>query len=62
MPETRRRGYARRYCSPACRDAFWSAARRWVRKAVDTGLLPIAALKAPGISMHGSESASEAAE
>jgi hypothetical protein len=49
-------GSCQRFCRSACRHAFWSAARRWVERAVQAGLLSPAMLKAAGASVHaGSE-------
>ena len=38
LPTRRGRGSARRFCSPVHRHAFWTAARRWVWRAVESGL------------------------
>jgi hypothetical protein len=38
-------GTDQRFCSAVCRTAFWSAARRWVMRAVDAGLLSTDVLK-----------------
>jgi hypothetical protein len=38
-------GRIKRFCSPPCRMAFHSAARRWIARAIETGLLSIADLK-----------------
>jgi len=40
-----RRGSPQTFCSPGCRAAFWSAARRWGERAVKTGLLTVDDLK-----------------
>jgi hypothetical protein len=45
-------GSDQRFCQPACRQAFWSAARRWVERAVQAGLLSSDMLKAAGASVH----------
>jgi hypothetical protein len=45
-------GSDQRFCRAACRQAFWSAARRWVWKAVEAGLLSSEILKATGASVH----------
>jgi hypothetical protein len=39
-------GSDQRFCRAACRTAFWSAARRWVLRAFQTGLLSADVLKA----------------
>jgi hypothetical protein len=41
-----------RFCGPGCGHAFWSAARRWVMRAVETGLLTTDVLKAAQSSVH----------
>ena len=43
-------GSDQRFCRSACRNAFWSAARQWVWKAVEAGLLTPAAIREA--SMH----------
>ena len=45
-------GSPQRFCGTRCRQAFWSAARRWVMAAVESGLLTADALKAPQTSVH----------
>ena len=45
-------GSGRRFCGSGCRQAFWTAARRWVMRAVETGLLSSAVLKAAQTSVH----------
>jgi hypothetical protein len=45
-------GTDQRFCRPACRQAFWTAARRWVMRAVAAGLLSSEVLKGPGSSVH----------
>jgi hypothetical protein len=45
-------GSCQRFCRAVCRQAFWSAARRWVWKAVEAGLLSSDMLKAAGTSVH----------
>jgi hypothetical protein len=45
-------GSDQRFCRVACRQAFWTAARRWVMRAVATGLLSPEVLKGPGASVH----------
>ncbi len=41
-----RTGSRQRFCTSGCRNALWSAARRWAGRALDQGLLSLAALKA----------------
>ena len=43
-------GSDQRFCRSACRNAFWSAARQWVWKAIAAGLLTPAAIREA--SMH----------
>jgi hypothetical protein len=45
-------GSSQRFCSSQCRSAFWTAARRWVMRAVSAGLLSPEVLKGPGASVH----------
>lgn len=45
----------KRFCSAACRQAFWSAARRWIAMALDTGLLTVANLKRGVAAVHGND-------
>jgi hypothetical protein len=45
-------GSDQRFCGAGCRHAFWSAARRWVMRAVETGLLSAEVLKAAQSSVH----------
>ena len=45
-------GTGQRFCRSACRHAFWSAARRWVMRALDAGLLSPEVLKAAQASVH----------
>jgi hypothetical protein len=45
-------GTDQRFCGAACRHAFWSAARRWVMRAVDAGLLSAEVLKASPATAH----------
>jgi hypothetical protein len=45
-------GSDQRFCRRACRQAFWSAARRWVMRAFQAGLLSPEVLKGPGTSVH----------
>ena len=44
-------GSPMKFCRSACRNAFWSAARQWVWKAVSVGLVSPAAIREA--SMHG---------
>ena len=39
-------GRQARFCSPACRAAFHTAARRWALKAVEAGLVSVETLMA----------------
>jgi hypothetical protein len=43
---TRQGGHVKRFCGARHRAAFHSAARRWVHRAVEVGLLSVADLKA----------------
>jgi hypothetical protein len=45
-------GSDQRFCRAARRTAFWTAARRWVMRAFQAGLLSPEALKGPGTSVH----------
>src|SRR5260370_40967352 len=45
-------GSAQRFCSTEHRKAFWTAARRWTMRAIETGLLTIDCLKATQTSVH----------
>jgi hypothetical protein len=45
-------GTDQRFCGAGCRHAFWTAARRWVLRAVETGLLSADMLKAAQTSVH----------
>jgi len=45
-------GTDQRFCRRACREAFWSAARRWVMRAVSAGLLSPEVLKGAHASVH----------
>jgi hypothetical protein len=38
-------GSAQKFCSTGHRQAFWDAARRWMMRAVETGLLSVDFLK-----------------
>jgi len=38
-------GSEQRFCTTVCRTAFWTAARRWVMRALDAGLLSVEVLK-----------------
>ena len=38
-------GKAQRFCSSECRTAFHNAAHRWLLKAIDDGLVPVAAIR-----------------
>src|SRR5689334_20322881 len=46
-------GSAQRFCSTEHRKAFWTAARRWTMRAIETGLLSVDCLKAAQTSVHG---------
>ena len=45
-------GTDQRFCRPTCRQAFWTAARRWIGRALEAGLLSAEVLKGPGASVH----------
>ena len=45
-------GSAQRFCRLAHRKAFWTAARRWTMRAIETGLLSVECLKATQTSVH----------
>src|SRR6266849_2512321 len=45
-------GSAQRFCSTEHRKAFWTAARRWTMRAIETGLLSVDCLKAIQASVH----------
>src|SRR5258707_5697973 len=45
-------GSAQRFCCLAHRKAFWTAARRWTMRAIETGLLTVECLKAAQASVH----------
>jgi hypothetical protein len=45
-------GSDQRFCGAGCRHAFWTAARRWVMLAIETGLLSADVLKAIPASVH----------
>src|SRR6202049_906652 len=45
-------GSAQRFCSTEHRKAFWTAARRWTMRAIETGLLSVDCLKAVQTSVH----------
>jgi hypothetical protein len=49
-----------RFCRRACRNAFWTGARRWVLRAVEAGLLSSAMLKAAKSSVHAAPEAVQA--
>ena len=57
LPTGRRHGSVRRFCCQAHRLALWTAARRWVLKALSTGLLSVGDLKAAQRSEHASQEA-----
>src|ERR1043166_2687010 len=40
-------GSAQKFCSTEHRKAFWTAARRWTMRAIETGLLSVDCLKRP---------------
>ena len=44
-------GTDQRFCQAACRQAFWTAARRWIGRALEAGLLSAEVLKGPGASV-----------
>src|SRR5262249_575493 len=43
--KSRRGGFSQRFCGPRCRNAFWSALRRWGDRAIADGVLTIAEMK-----------------
>lgn len=45
-------GSDQRFCRRACREAFWTAARRWIGRALEAGLLSPEVLRGPGSSVH----------
>jgi hypothetical protein len=45
-------GAQKRFCSSAHRHAFWTAARRYVAKEIETGRIRIEALKALQSTAH----------
>jgi hypothetical protein len=45
-------GTDQRFCGASCRHAFWTAARRWVMLAIETGLLSADMLRTPQSSAH----------
>src|SRR5438105_3975231 len=45
-------GSAQRFCCLAHQKAFWTAARRWTMRAIETGLLSVDCLKAAQTSVH----------
>src|SRR5690348_16122211 len=50
-------GSAQRFCSTEHRKAFWTAARRWTMRAIETGLLSVDCLKAIQTSVHAVQEA-----
>jgi hypothetical protein len=45
-------GSDQRFCRAACRQAFWTAARRWIGRALEAGLLSPEVLKGSQSSAH----------
>jgi hypothetical protein len=45
-------GTEQRFCGAGCRHSFWSAARRWAMRAVETGLLSADMLRTAQSSVH----------
>src|SRR5438045_4174046 len=45
-------GSVQRFCSTGHRKAFWTAARRWTMRAIETGLLSVDCLKANQSSVY----------
>src|SRR6266496_1191845 len=45
-------GSTQRFCSTEHRKAFWTAARRWTMRAIETGLLSVDCLKGNQTSVH----------
>lgn len=52
MRPSRRHGSQRKFCSSTCRMAFWRAARAWVASLIETGHLPVEAIRAHSRSVH----------
>lgn len=52
-------GSDQRFCSQRCRAAIWSAARRWVGRALEAGLLSAEALKGAQASVHADSAVGE---
>src|SRR2546423_236394 len=50
-------GSAQRFCSTEHRKAFWTAARRWTMRAIETGLLSVDCLKGHQTSVHAARGA-----
>ena len=50
-------GSAQRFCGLAHRKAFWTAARRWTMRAIETGLITVDCLKANHASVHAAPGA-----
>lgn len=46
-------GAAQKFCCAAHRAAFWKAARRWVARAIMSGLLTYDAVRAGGAAVYG---------
>lgn len=45
-------GHLKKFCSTICRGRFWTAARIWVGKALETGNLTIEQIKTAARSEH----------
>src|SRR5690349_4389286 len=45
-------GSAQKFCSTEHREAFWTAARRWTMRAIETGLLSVECVKAAQSSVY----------
>src|ERR1700730_16840333 len=50
-------GSVQRFCSTGHRRAFWTAARRWTMRAIETGLLSVDCLKANQRSVYAAAEA-----
>src|SRR4051794_39353887 len=50
-------GSTQRFCCLAHRKAFWTAARRWTMRAIETGLLTVDCLKPNHASVHAARGA-----
>lgn len=53
-------GTRQKFCCPGHRAAFWKAARRWVARAILSGLLTYDAVRVGGSAVYGSATRSQA--